>query len=164
MKSIELNEGLKSIGLNAFANCVSLTGKIVIPSTVTSFGSSSIDAGPFYNTAITELVIKEGTEPLEIQARSFAGCYQLHTVDLPARVTCIGNSAFDGAISLENFYWASGDWEQKIESFAFEGTRLSSFEAPNRLTSIGSYAFRDMTTLETVVLNDKLQSIGSGAF
>ena len=164
LKSIELNEGLESIGWQSFANCNNLTGTVTIPSTVKKIYVYNGQGYTFANTAIKKVVFKKGNVALDIPTYAFRDCKQLHTVELAGNIVNIGDHAFQGAVSLENFSWADGTEERTIGSYAFNGTRLTKFVAPTSLVRIGSYAFNDVTTLTTLVLNDVIKEIDTGAF
>ena len=64
VKTVEISDGVTSIGETAFYNCSKLTS-VTIPNSVTSIGSST-----------------------------FSGCSGLTTVTIPNSVTSIGNYAF----------------------------------------------------------------------
>ena len=164
LKHVEFNEGLKSIGARAFVNCTNLTGKLVIPSTVTKISPNNPSTNVFKNTAITEVVIEDGTEPLAIPSYTFSNCQYLHTVDLGNRVTSVGDYAFAEDIELQNLSWESSNWEQSIGYRSFVRTKLSSFEAPELLVSIGWGAFQEVKTLTSVTFNENLESISGGVF
>ena len=164
LKHVEFNEGLKTIGSHAFIDCTNLTGKLVIPSTVTKLSANNSLAYIFKNTAITEVVFEDGTEPLTIPAYTFKDCQYLHTVDLGNRVISIGDYAFAENIVLENLSWESSKWEQSIGYRSFVRTKLKTFEAPELLVSIGWGAFQEVKTLTSVTFNENLESISGGVF
>ncbi len=164
LKSVTLNEGLVTIGDGAFSGCTGLTGKLVIPSTVTSFSGASYDGGAFAGTSISELEILGGTKTLNIKSYTFAECKRLTKVTLPARVLIIGSKAFEGDTALKTFSWADGLGIQRIEDSAFVGTSLASFVAPSNLEYIGTNAFSGVESLKSVTFNEGLKTIADGAF
>src|SRR5574344_1428129 len=81
---------LKTIGIEAFYSCSSLTGDITIPANVTSIGDNA-----FYNTAITSLDLSRATNLQTIGALAFYNCASLTGgITIPANVTSIGDNAF----------------------------------------------------------------------
>jgi hypothetical protein len=70
IKTILINDGVTSIGDNAFCYCISLTS-VTIGNSVTSIGNSA-----------------------------FSDCWRLDALQLPESVTSIGNSAFAGCLPL----------------------------------------------------------------
>lgn len=70
---------------------------ITIPKEITSV-ASDIFTGM---TSLKQVIFEEGgSSALVIGANAFRGCYGLHTVILPERLTDIGTSAFEGCSSL----------------------------------------------------------------
>lgn len=53
---------------------------------------------------------------------------------------------------------------ETIQSYAFSGTCISSFELPHNLTFIGSCAFEDVQTMTWVSINSNVQEVGVYAF
>lgn len=80
----------------AFVGCTSLTGELVIPSSITRIGK-----GAFYICdGLTSVVLSAATQVVEEYA--FAGCGSLQTVTLPEGVRQIGNYAFMRCDDLES--------------------------------------------------------------
>lgn len=111
---------------------------------------------------------------------------EIHTVNLDARVTHIGNNAFNGCIKLTNipmpaalttigdnaFNGCSAMTELSIPGTvtaigdsAFAGcTALTTLSLPNSVTSIGSFAFASCTELAGITLPNNLHTMGTAAF
>ncbi len=77
LKTVEIGEGVETIGAYAFFDCGSLTS-VTIPDTVTSIGAMA-----FAKSAITEIVIPDSVT--EIGAEAFANCKALTKVTLPEK-------------------------------------------------------------------------------
>ncbi len=180
LSTIDLQEGVTSIGNYAFNGCTGTTA-LTIPSTVTSIGeyafsdrfvsttawqnlikltvkAGSIGKDAFSNlTALTELTVEAGS----IGENAFSGCTNLSTVDLQESVTGIGKKAFHGCAKIAELTIPST--VNTIGEQAFQNcTSL------NKLTvktgSIGANAFNSCTNLSTLVLQEGVTSIGNGAF
>ena len=135
-----------AIGERAFYNCDSLTS-VTIPDSVTTIGEWA-----------------------------FYGCSGLTSVTIPDSVTSIGSSAFSYCSSLteivvdeENEAYCSIDGNlytkdgKTLVQYAI-GKPQTSFTIPDSVTSIGSYAFCDCSSLTSVTIGNGVTSIGSYAF
>ena len=110
IKSVVINDGVTSIGSEAFKNCTNLTS-ITIPDGVTSIGDyafygcdslisatigdsvMSIGKYAFCNcTGLTDITIPNNVTSIDWGA--FSGCTSLTSITIPDSVTSIGNSAF----------------------------------------------------------------------
>ena len=154
IKSVTIENGITSIGNNAFYNCSALSS-ITIPDSVASIGSYAFNKTPFLenqttdvkyagkcvidcNTNVTEVEIKSDT--VGIADDAFYSCKSLTEVTIPDSVTNIGEDAF------------------------FNCTSLTEVTIPNSVTSIGKYAFYECTSLTEVTIPDSVASIDSWAF
>lgn len=156
IKKVQIQDGVTSIGDDAFYDCSDLTS-VTIPSSVTNIGSGA-----------------------------FSGCSGLISVTIPNSVTSIGSSAFSGCSGLTSvtipnsiksidyraFYGCSGltsvtipNSVVSIGSDAFYGcSGLTSIAIPNFVTSIGSSAFKGCNGLTLVTIPNSVKSIGDNAF
>lgn len=95
--------------------------RVVIPETVTSFGSSL-----FYNcTKLKHAVLPKGIT--EIYDSMFRGCTSLQSIDIPDGVTRFGDYAFDRCSSLASIILPAG------------------------VTYVGNYCFSDCSNLRHIV-------------
>ncbi len=168
---VVIEQGVTSIGNNAFEDCSSLTS-VIIPESVTSIGN-----------------------------RAFYGCSGLASVTIPNSVTSIGEHAFLSCSSLDSVYISDleaylnidfGDeyanpmyyadklylngkrvtgtvkipaGVTKIPYCAFDGCDgIKSVEIPDNITSIGGYAFYNCAGLTNFIIPDSVTSIGESAF
>ena len=87
-------------------------------------------------------------------------------IDIPAGVTAISASAFQGKTTLQTVNFTDTQLNT-IGNYAFDGcTSLKTLNGYNRstqVTSIGSYAFRG-TKIERVIIPSTITSIGAAAF
>ena len=154
--TIEIEDGVQSIGRYAFDDCISLTS-IDIPNSIKSIGPNS-----FMNCGSLESVtIPDGVE--SIGEFAFNYCTNLTSVSIPSSVTSIGMGAFSWCNSLTDVTIADG--VQDIGVGAFLGcAKLSGIVIPSSVTSIGKEAFYDCTGLESVDIPNSVRSISYMAF
>ena len=134
--SIQLNEGLTTMGKQAFQACTGLTS-VYFPSTL-----KEIPYSAFYHcTSLPAVALSPGLE--HIADLAFKGCTALQSVKSQGganSVKTIGKQAFNNCTSLSEMRFSNG------------------------LTSIGEYAFYRCAKLENVNLPAKLSTIGEYAF
>ena len=115
--SIVIEEGVTSIGNNAFYDCTSLTS-VTIPGNVESIGESAF----YYCDNLTDVTLQDGVKSIgdaafiwcnnltnivlpnsvtSIGYYAFKDCTSLTSITIPDSVTSIGNSAFYGCSSLK---------------------------------------------------------------
>ncbi|MBQ3095103.1 MAG: leucine-rich repeat protein [Clostridia bacterium] len=131
---VEIKDGVKNIGNNAFKNHTGLS-EVTIPSSVMSIGHYA-----FYgcNRFFYEITLTEGVETIGRYA--FADCSELRRVDVPSTVKRIGKCAF---MSCSN---------------------LSVVSVPEGVTSIGSETFVGCSSLKNIIIPESVTTIGHNAF
>ena len=133
---------------------------VEIPSAVNGIAVREIGQDVFKdNKNIAVLIIPDTVERLGYRVCS--GCTALREVWLSSSLRVISDEAFDGCSSLQKVNFPST--LKEIRSDAFSGTALTEFTAPDSLTDIWGYAFKDCTALKSVELNN-VRNLGSGAF
>ena len=133
---------------------------VEIPSVVNGIAVREIGQDVFKdNKNIAVLIIANTVERLGYRVCS--GCTALREVRLSSSLRVISDEAFDGCSSLQKVNFPST--LKEIRSDAFSGTALTEFTAPDSLTDIWGYAFKDCTALKSVELNN-VRNLGSGAF
>ena len=154
--SAEIQDGVTSIGANAFWQCSSLE-EITILADVTSIGANA-----FYECSS----LKEITIPASVTSignYAFAGCSNLTEITIPGSVTSIGISAFSSCSSLKEITILAG--VTSIGQEAFWGCiALKSITLPASVTSIGERAFLACKGLESITIPAGVTAIGDRAF
>lgn len=164
---------MRTIGQGAFANTTKLE-TLKVPSTLTTLNSASTTTGnnitaTFYNSAIKELDLS-GTQITAIQGNTFNNATKLETVNLPAGLTSIGNSAFQGTTKLKTLTQGGGENGKLTSSIttistrAFQGTGLESIDLSDvQVTaSLGNSVFQQATSLANLTLPKTLTTIPAG--
>ena len=152
LTTVELGNGVTSVGDNAFSKCTALTS-VNIGDGVTSIGKNAFNGC----TALTNANIGSGA----IGESAFNGCTSLANVTLGNGVTQIGKNAFLRCTALTSISIGSG--VTSIESGAFNGcTALTNANIGSG--AIGASAFQDCSSLANVTLGGGVTSIGVNAF
>ncbi|KRK63568.1 adhesion exoprotein [Companilactobacillus tucceti DSM 20183] len=134
LTSVILNDGLTSIGDNAFAYCDNLnTVDFSKNNTLKTIGYAAFASDP-----IESLVLPNTVE--SIGESAFANNSALETLTLPDSLQTIGDKAFQFNINLTSVIFNKG------------------------LKTIGKQAFYSNKSLASIIFNDGLTSIGSEAF
>ena len=145
---LQLNEGLKVIGSQAFEGCISLRN-ITIPSSVIKWGWKAF-AGC---SDLIKLQLNEGLEV--IGEGAFYGCTVLRSVTLPSTVTELGNRAFIYCSGLTELQLNEGLQVIDVNAFAY-CEALQSVTIPSTVTELGGGPFYNCRSLtEAILLNGK---------
>ena len=156
VKSIVIENGVTSIGDNAFCGCYRFTS-VIIPNSVSSIGNYAFSDC----SGLTSVTIPNSVTSLGDFA--FAGCSGLTSVIIPNSVTSIGNKVFYGCSALTSVTIPNS--VTSIGNSAFYGcSGLTSVTIPNSVSSIGNYAFSDCSGLTSVTIPNSVTSIADYAF
>jgi hypothetical protein len=104
---------------------------------------------------------------LPVLAKSvFAACLDLATVEIPASVERISDSAFANCTKLATVRFAEGAKLSEIGKSAFEGCAIVRIEIPATVTLIDDFCFRSCPKLEAVTMKEGslLAHVGQDAF
>ena len=154
--TVVIEEGITSIGDNAFRDCDVITS-IEIPDSVTSIG----DAAFCGCRDLTSIEIPDSVTSIGYSA--FAVCRSLTSIEIPNGVTSIGRSTFSECYSLTSI--EIPDSVTSIGDFGFYScSALTSIEIPDSVTSIGEDAFSWCEALTSIEIPDSVTSIGEDAF
>ena len=156
LANITFPNSVKSIGVNAFYVCSGLTS-IKIPNSVTSIGE-----GAFYVcSGLTSIKIPNSVTSIETWM--FYGCSGLTSIKIPNSVTSIGSFAFYECSGLTSI--TIPDSVTSIGTSVFSGcSGLTSITISNSVTSIGNYAFYKCSGLTSIKIPNRVTSIRSRAF
>lgn len=153
--SIDMPEGLLTIGDEAFANCTSLTS-VKIPSTVTSIGTTC-----FLNCGFTSITLPASLTTIGKEA--FLKNSKLTNIVIPDNVTTMGERTFEGCTALKSITVGKGVTALP-KKFAFQCTALSQVTFNGTITNIGEWAFSECEALTSIPLPEGLTSISDYAF
>ncbi|WP_434511221.1 leucine-rich repeat domain-containing protein [Desulfitobacterium sp. AusDCA] len=160
--SIDIPQGVTSIGDQAFGGCYRLTS-ITIPQGVTSIGDGafngcsrltninipqgviSIGKYTFRDcSSLTSITIPQGV--LSIGERAFYDCQSLINIIIPKSVTSIGNSAFNGCSSLFSVIFNSPTTIITGEAFPMRTTIIG-----YNISTAKDYAAKYINVFEPIV-------------
>ena len=170
IKSVVIEDGVTSIGGDAFKGCTGLTS-ITIPDSVTSIGEEAFRGC----TGLTSITIPDSVT--SIGGSAFSSCTGLKSVTIPDSVTSIGSYAFDNCTGLKGVYitdiaaWCNIKFDGYVSNPLYYAHNLylnnqlvTDLVIPDSVTSIGSWAFSRCTGLSSVAIPDSVTSIGGYAF
>jgi len=172
--SVEIENGITTIGLGAFQKATNLTS-VSIPTSVTKISDRAFESAGLANLTLPNSVQSIGFS-------SFAWT-NLQTLDIPSSVTSIGQWAFGRTYSLEtvNFpasltdigalsFYESGVQNvtlpsslETIRHELFSLTSIESIEIPASVKTIEHNAFNE-SDLKSITFAEGLESIGYRAF
>lgn len=133
IERIIVEDGVTSIGTNAFRGCNSATS-VELPDSLLLIGESAFRGC----SLLTSITIPDSVK--QIYKRAFSGCVSLTTIALPEALISIGESAFSYCTSLTSV--AFSNEVTSIGNYAFEScTSLTSLTIPGSVTSLGENAF-----------------------
>lgn len=153
--SLVFPEGFEKLDRAVFANCTSLAGKVVLPSTIKEIGEAA-----FWRAKISAINFPEGLK--KIGDAAFYGC-RLEEVYLPNSCQDLGVFAFQLNLELKEMHLPDGI-ERIPNNLADACASLSHVNIPSSVKSIGKEAFQSCRCLNDVELPLGLESIEKDAF
>ena len=143
LTSVTIGNSVTTIERYAFEGCKSLTN-VTIPNSVTTIGSNA-----FYDcTSLASVTI--GNSVTSIEYNAFYNCNSLESIKVES-----GNTKYD---SREN---CNAIIETETNTLI---TGCKNTVIPNSVTTIGSNAFYDCTSLTSVTIPNSVTTIGNNAF
>ncbi len=154
MTSLVIEEGITSIGNNAFAGCEKLNS-VSYPSTgFTSIGDYAFSCAKVKNPNLPRTLTHLGVG-------AYSGS-QAKYVSIPASLKKISDYAFEGCTNLESVGIFEG--VEEIGESAFDGCAFTVITIPSTVQTIGVGAFMSNTQLESVYISAGVKDIGDAAF
>lgn len=166
ISSVIISEGIRSIGHEAFAGCVSLNN-IVLPNSLKYIGARSFKCC----TSLESINIPLGVEMCN---EAFRECTKLKrfvfpdqvgitSYDYPRGTNCTPSGCFIGCSALE--YVALPPKLKMIQGSTFSGcVSLRSIHIPESVIAIGAGAFSDCISLEEITIPDKVAELSYDLF
>lgn len=162
ISSLTIGEGVTRIGDYAFMLCSFVT-EVVIPESVTSMGDWAFKRCSSLTTVTFEKESQLKTIGGDYYYGAFSDCTALTSIEIPASVETIGNTAFWHCQSLKRITFP--DRMVRFGEWAFyENESLQSVCIPEGVTTIPSSAFARCHNLTCVIMPGSLQTICGGAF
>ena len=159
-KHSESADATLTIGNDAFNKC-GFTNIDTLPSYTTTIGARAFYGSKFQSFPTPAKLVTIGAD-------AFKGNTKLSAITITANVSSIADGAFSGCTGLKTLTIEDGETPLTIgtpdagaaASGAFYNTRIATIDLPDRVTSIGAYAF---TTWSYSTSNNKLTSFTAGA-
>ncbi len=144
-------ESITEIGMEAFSGCLNLSEIELKGNSVPKIGEGAFSATEWLNAQRGSLII--------LNQRILIGSrISLRTIQIPAEIQSIADSAFKSNIRLQNILFPHG--LRKIGAMAFQECRnLLDMEFPDSIEEIGTAAFAGCTHLQKIALPEKLTQI-----
>ena len=156
VETVIVEEGVTSIGDNAFGNTNPEMTSVTLPSSVKTIGINAFGT----SQSLSSVTLSEGLK--EIKERAFENCDALTEITLPVGLEVIGPQAFQHS-GLTGITVPEGVTE--IGEEAFSGcTNLANITLSNSLITIGDGAFWNIWALEKIEIPDSVVRIGKQAF
>ena len=156
LSSITLPDSITNIGNYAFSECRNLNS-ITLPDSVTNIGDGAfVDCEKLNSIAIPKGV-------MNISDGMFYRCANLSSIIIPDGITSIGDAAFRGCEKLNSIIIP--DSVLSIGASAFHGCRdLYKITIPDSVTNIGGSAFRGCEKLSSITIPKGVTSIEDNTF
>lgn len=158
LQSIVIPEKVESIGTSAFSQCHNLT-KVIFPENLKTIGDNSF----FYCENLSDIEIPSSVE--DIGGYAFRMCYNLQSIKIPDKITEIKTYTFGQCTNLINIEFPAN--LKKIGDSAFdhcENLKSIDLSRYKNFTIIDRAAFAGCTNLESVILPNAIQELGSSCF
>ena len=152
LKEIILSDSIKSIEYAAFSSCSSLE-KVTLPSKLTEI------ADGLFNGCVSLKEINLPDSISSIGDYSFEGCTRLNEIVLPSTIYSIGNKAFYNCKALKSNIEKDILYNcRELQSIGDEAfgmcSSLIGISIPSGVTSIGTDAFKGCDSLEAVYIDN----------
>lgn len=154
LKEAKLSAGMTEIPHSTFSYCSALE-QVLIPDSVTKICGLA-----FANCrGLKELYLPDNVT--EIQEKAFTNVVSLEKLHLSKNLQILGDYAFDRAESLKELTLPAGI--TSMGDYCFRGSSIRELTVPGTVR-LGKCAFSLCTELETLVLEEGIAYVPSGAF
>lgn len=177
LKSVEISQGVKRIGLSVLEGCKNLE-TVILPEGIEFIGGGLAGGTAFWDDPENwtdgalyvgeyllyveksslgeEFTVREGTKV--VASYAFQLCEELKKINLPEGLVTIGYYAFSYCEALESIDVPST--VKYVEYGAFSGcTSLKNVELPEGLDLLGAFAFHGCTSITKITLPDGIGKI-----
>lgn len=159
VKSIRIPDEARYICKGTFMGCPNLQ-TVYIPKSVEHIaGVSFMDCKNLQSVIFLDNDKRANT--LVIDDRAFEGCTSLRAINLPERVE-LRRDVFSGCTSLDNAVIFSMYGKSIIHYLP--SNQATEYRIPDEVTVIGKYAFKDCTSLQSIIIPEGLEQIDDFAF
>jgi len=156
VKTLVIEEGVTSIGPNAFTAYENLT-TVSLPESVTSIGEFAFDNCKKLKT----INLPKNLQSIKDQA--FWSCISLESIVIPGKVRIIGIQVFGLCSSLTSVTMEKG--VREIDYGVFQNcSKLSSVSIPSTVIYIGNSSFENCKALKKITIPKSVKSVDSDAF
>ena len=173
LESVELEEGIRFLGVRCFAE--TKIEEITIPASVTEIGRDWSGGGRWFEncTNLKKITIADGSQA--ILESAFARIHSSYVINIPDSVKSIGNFAF-GESDIEK---VTGDEAEKGkagvvvlgknierygESIFRSCQKLKSVNIPSHVKETSNYMFMGCSNLEKIELEEGIKKLGTLCF
>lgn len=176
--SVEIDDGVVSIGNYAFESCTNLSS-VSIPSSVEYVGHWSFDGC----TSLTSITIPDGVKQIgkysfansgmgqiaisqtveTIGSNAFENCLSLEEIAIPDSVHGTGQEVFSGCLNLKKVT-LSENIENIAPGLFKQCESLTTINIPASATFIGQNAFEQCSNLSDITISTGIESIHGYAF
>lgn len=184
LMTIQLPEGLRQIGNNAFMNCKGLQDTLMIPQGVDRIGDYAFQyCSDLYRVELPASLTEIGSYAFEychrltqdicfpkdvrtIGYQAFNGCRNLNgLIQFSEALTNLSSNAFQGCTNIKKVDFSRSAQLQSIPGYCFASdSTLTEIILPPALRTIQYYAFQGCSRLDNILFPQTLQSIDGNAF
>ena len=151
----------------AAKNPSSLSGDVIIPNELEGISIIAITSDGFKNGSFTSITIPNGF--VSIGESAFDGCVSLTKILIPSSITSIGDGAFNGCEKLrfnkfDKALYLGNENNNYVVLIKAENTSIDSCNINENTKVIYYQAFYDCSSLRSLIVPNGVTNIGGNAF